>query len=134
MKKLIIGLMVMMTCLMSNANTKSIAINSQDSVENKFLGKWDMLWKDLPDGDMECQLILTNENGKLKGTLTSTDIVNKYGKGIDLYDIDIDKKELSFMYTAEGYDVSIVVEMVDENSLEGYMMDMFEIFASRAKE
>jgi len=134
MKKQIIVLLVMMSGFISFANAGNINSLTTDSLNEKFLGTWDMIWKDLPDGDVECQLVLTNVDGKLHGELTSEGIVNKYGQSLKLYDVEIDGKELSFMYTAEGYDISIAVEMTDENELEGYMMDMFEVFATKSTE
>jgi len=132
MKKQIIVLLMMMTGLISIANAANSSALSKDSIGDKFIGVWDMVFKDLPDGDWECQLVLKNVDGELKGELTSQEVINKYGKGIEVYDLEIDGEELSCMYTAEGYDVSIVVEMVDEKTLEGYMMDMFEVFATKS--
>jgi len=133
MKKQIIVLLVMMSGLVSFANAANSITTSTDSVGDKFIGVWDMVFKDLPDGDWECQFILKNVDGELKGELTSQEVINKYGKSIEVYDLEIDGEELSCMYTAEGYDVSIVVEMVDDKTLEGYMMDMFEVLATKSE-
>jgi len=134
MKKQIIVLLLMVTGFFSFANDAKVNSTAIDSAANKFLGVWDMVWRDLPDGDMNCQLVLKNVDGKLQGEIDSEEIKAKYGESINIYDIEIDGEELSFMYTAEGYDVSIIVELVEGNKFEGYMMDMFEVAGVKASE
>jgi len=101
--------------------------------EKKFLGLWDLLMKDLPDGDMTMQMEMKIEDGKLTGAFVGEEVMAQMGEPLKLYDIEVDGDELSFMYTAQGYDVSIVVELESEKMFSGFMMDMFEVEGTKVE-
>ncbi|TLX78149.1 hypothetical protein E9993_00255 [Labilibacter sediminis] len=128
MKKLMILTMALLIGVASFAN------QSASETEQKFVGKWNMLWKDLPDGDLETILELKIVDDKLVGEITGDNVIEQMGEPIKLYDIEVDGEELSFMYTSQGYDVSIVVELESDTSFSGFMMDMFEVEGDKIKE
>jgi len=121
MKKLGVALFVLLFGL-------SMVSMANDNVD-KFVGKWKLQVRDLPDGDAEMTLVLNLNAEELSGKLIGED-----KEEFPLYDIEIAEKELIFMYDARGYNVSVAVELIEEGKCEGYMMDMFLIEGEKMKE
>lgn len=107
----------------------SFAANSQDG-EDYYVGKWDVLVEGTPSGDVHSTLILTRgEDGKLTGTFQSP------GKDVTkLTRVEEKEDNVTCYFVASGYDVYLYMEKVDENKMEGSMMDMFDSYATRIKE
>lgn len=98
--------------------------------DSEFIGKWKLDVRDLPDGDAVMHLFLNVEDGELKGKLTGSDGKEEFV----LYDIEIDKKELNFMYDARGHNIPVNLELIGEGKCEGYMIDMFLMEGVKVKE
>ncbi|TLX73497.1 hypothetical protein E9993_15405 [Labilibacter sediminis] len=120
MKKLGVTLFVLLFGL-------SMTSFANDNVE-KFVGKWSLMVRDLPDGDAEMSLILESKEGKLGGKLVGAD-----GEEFPIYDVEVEGKELLFMYDARGYNVTMALELIGEGKSEGYMMDMFLVEGEKVK-
>lgn len=107
----------------------STSVNAQDG-NDYFVGKWNILVEGTPSGDSNSTLILKKgEEGKLTGTFQSE------GKEpAKLTRVEINPDDITCYFVASGYDVYIWLEKIDEDNMEGTMMDMFDCYATRKKE
>lgn len=107
----------------------SIAANTQEG-KDYYVGKWDVLTKGTPSGDAHSILILTRgDDGKLTGTFQSP------GKeATKLTRVEEKESNVTCYFVASGYDVYLFLEKINEDKMEGSMMDMFDSFATRMKE
>ena len=107
----------------------SFAESTQDG-EDYYVGKWDVLTEGTPSGDSHSTLILTRgEDGKL------TSSFQNQGKDVTkLTRVEEKENNVTCYFVASGYDVYLYMEKVDENKMEGSMMDMFDAYATRIKE
>lgn len=110
----------------------SVAVKAQDKKTDFFVGKWECLTVGTPGGDGKSTIILKrNEEGKLTGSLiamTSAGTDNTFSR------VDEKEKSVTVYFKANGYDVYIYLEKVDDNHLTGSTMDMFDTTATRIVE
>jgi hypothetical protein len=99
--------------------------NSASNVDF-FAGKWDMLIKGTPNGDVKMVADFKVLNGKLNGTLQPSE-----GDAIPISQIDEETEAITIYFSAQGYDLSVKLKKVDQNNLKGSLMDMFETTLSR---
>ncbi|MGR3810881.1 hypothetical protein [Jiulongibacter sp. NS-SX5] len=93
-----------------------------------FDGSWKMVIYGTPQGDLEMTADFTRENDELTGSL-----INEDGSVIDMTRVDEGDESVEFDFSAEGYDLTLVLEKVDENNLEGTLMNMFDVEAERVQ-
>lgn len=109
----------------------SVTVKAQDKTDF-FVGKWDCLTVGTPGGDGKSTMVLKrNADGKLTGALysvTSTGNENPFSR------VDEKAKSVTVYFKANGYDVYIYLEKVDDNHLTGSTMDMFDTTATRVVE
>ncbi|SOE20102.1 hypothetical protein SAMN06298216_0601 [Spirosomataceae bacterium TFI 002] len=105
-----------------------IASFAQDST-NFFEGKWDVLIKETPSGDVVMPMTFTKEDGEYVGYFTDE---SGEQKRMDKVTDDLDKISMAF-YIA-GYDVTMDLEKVDENHMSGMVMGMLTAEATRVTE
>lgn len=109
----------------------SVTVKAQDKTDF-FVGKWDCLTVGTPGGDGKSSIVLKrNADGKLTGALysvTSTGNENPFSR------VDEKAKSVTVYFKANGYDVYIYLEKVDDNHLTGSTMDMFDTTATRVVE
>lgn len=109
----------------------SVTVKAQDKTDF-FVGKWDCITVGTPGGDGKSTIVLKrNEDGKLTGALysvTSTGNENPFSR------VDEKAKSVTVYFKANGYDVYIYLEKVDDNNLTGSTMDMFDTTAKRVVE
>lgn len=96
-----------------------------------FAGKWDILVKGTPNGDAKFSTNLIRENGKLVGKLTTTEAG---AEPIPITEIEEAGDKVSIFFTAQGYDLELALSKVDDDTLNGTLMNMFEASAKRVKE
>jgi len=105
---------------------------AQDKKADFFVGKWECLTVGTPGGDGKSTIILQrNAEGKLTGKLiamTSAGTDNAFSR------VDEKEKSVTVYFKANGYDVYIYLEKVDDNHLTGSTMDMFDTTAVRVVE
>jgi hypothetical protein len=93
-------------------------------------GKWDILFKGLPQGDTHIIFNVVEQDGKLSGSYQ--DLETK--KDIPLTKVEKDDKGIVLYFTAQGYDVNVAVERKDDdNHVKANMMGMFEGTGERVK-
>jgi hypothetical protein len=109
----------------------SVSVKAQDKTDF-FVGKWDCLTVGTPGGDGKSAITLSrNTDGKLTGTLAS---IASTGGEIAFSRVDEKEKSVTVYFKANGYDVYIYLEKVDDNHLTGSTMDMFDTTAARVVE
>jgi len=124
MKKLshlFIGLFILLLSSNVQAQSKTGA--------DYFEGKWDVLVKGLPQGDTKMVFVLEKKDTTMTGGVqdsTGTQIAK------------IDKVELSditatLYFSAQGYDVNLVMNKKDEDHITGSLMGMFDAEGDRVK-
>lgn len=110
----------------------TVSVKAQEQ-KDFFVGKWECLTVGTPGGDGKSTMVLKrNEEGKLIGSLfsvTSTGNENPFSRVDEKKD-----KSVTVYFKANGYDVYIYLEKVDENHLTGSTMDMFDTTAVRVIE
>ncbi len=105
-------------------------VNAQDKVgEDFFLGKWKITAYGLPQGDTEMIFFLEKKEGKLEGNIGD----GKPENAIKFSKVELKDKSVTVYYTAQGYDVYMTLEKVDENKVSGSMMDMFDLKGVKVK-
>ena len=124
MKK-IIGVLLFAFAIIFAVNS----VNAQEkSGDNFFIGKWKLMGYDLPQGDTEMIFTIEMKDGKLVGQMGSGDEVIPFTK------IEINENEMTVYYNAQGFEVYTNLEKVDEDKVEGSIMDMFDIDGTRMSE
>ncbi|MBS1528588.1 MAG: hypothetical protein JST19_23280 [Bacteroidetes bacterium] len=99
---------------------------------SNLTGKWDILFKGLPNGDTHIIFNVTEQDGKLGGTYQ--DVETK--KDVPLTKVEKDEKGLVLYFTAQGYDVNVNIERKDDDDhVKASMMgEMFEGTGERVKQ
>ena len=103
--------------------------------DNYFLGKWDMLVKDIPDrGNVHMPVVFELKKdstgkqqmiGHIEKTATDEEVI--FSK------VEPAPEKISFNFTAQGYDINVVLTKKDADIAEGKMFDMFSAVATRVK-
>jgi hypothetical protein len=105
-------------------------VNAQTQ-RNYFIGKWDVLVKGLPDGDTHMKFNIADSAGHMKGALLDTTDAHK---DIPLTKIEQDSDKVTLYFSAQGYDVSLLLAKKDDDHATGSLMGMFDANAVRLKE
>lgn len=98
---------------------------------NYFIGKWNVLVKGLPNGDTHMMFNIADSAGHLKGALLDTTAAHK---DVPLTKIEQDGDKATLYFTAQSYDVSLVLAKKDDDHATGSLMGMFDADAVRLKE
>jgi hypothetical protein len=94
-----------------------------------FKGKWSVLIKGTPNGDTRMMVLLENRNDSLAGVVqdsTGTEF-SKISK------IQLTDTSATIFFTAQGYDVDLVMNKKDNDHITGSLMSMFEAEGERVK-
>mgnify|MGYP001021144392 CR=1 FL=1 len=97
-----------------------------------FAGKWEVSVIGTPNGDAKLVTNLVRKDGKLTGELV--DPTGSNPDPIVLTDVVDEADKVTLYFTAQGTDVNVELEKVDENNLKGSLMGMFDASAKRIKE
>src|SRR6476469_3081442 len=83
-----------------------------------FLGKWNVLVAGTPQGDSKLVVKLDRKDGKLSGVVLDTT-----DKEIaPITKIEEKEKSTTVYFTAQGYDVYLVMEKKDDDHITGNLM------------
>jgi hypothetical protein len=94
-------------------------------------GKWDILFKGLPNGDTHIIFNVINQDGKWSGSYQ--DMETK--KDVPLTKVETADKGIVLYFTAQGYDVNVTVERKDDDDhVKANMMGMFDGTGERVKQ
>jgi len=110
------------------------AINgfSQSTPPDFFAAKWDILVAGTPNGDAKFLTQLVRKDGKLTGELKNP--TDASAEPIPITKIEEGTNKITMYFTAQGYDVNLDLEKVDDDNLKGSLMGMFDAKAVRVKE
>jgi hypothetical protein len=108
----------------------TLGVNAQANEADYFAGKWKVTVFGTPDGDAKMTVSLERADGKLTGGIISegTSDANKFTK------IDETEKSVTLYFTANGYDVYLLLENKGDNHVEGNLLGMFDAKGDRIAE
>ncbi|MDQ6480093.1 hypothetical protein [Dyadobacter sp. LHD-138] len=90
-----------------------------------WAGKWELKVIGTPEGDAKFIANLSRKDGKLVGNLTARDADAKETT-MEISSIEETDKKIIISFSAQGYNVNLDMDKVDENHLKGSMMGMFD--------
>jgi hypothetical protein len=94
-----------------------------------FEGKWNVLVKALPQGDTKMVFVLERKDTTMTGVVqdsTGTQIAK-------LDKVEISDVTATVYFSAQGYDVNLVMNKKDEDHVTGSLMGMFDAEGDRVK-
>jgi len=94
-----------------------------------FEGKWSVLVKGLPQGDTKMVFVLEKKDSTMAGVVqdsTGTEVAK-----IDR--VELTATAATVYFTAQGYDVNLVMNKKDDDHITGSMMGMFDAEGDRLK-
>jgi len=111
---------------------KALAQAADTTATDFFAGKWEILVVGAPNGDIKFVTELTRKDGKLGGSLK--DPSGAMPEPIPISNVEETKEQVTIFFSAQGYDVNILLNKVDQDNLKGSLMSMFDSTAKRIKE
>jgi phage protein U len=93
-----------------------------------FAGDWELEFIGTPNGDAKMLMSLSRNDHSLIGNLTP---MGQEGDEIMITDINEEESSIEIFFSAQGYQVSVKLEIVDENNLSGSLMDLIDAKARR---
>lgn len=115
------GLFLLLIGSVANAQSKTGA--------DYFTGKWNMMVKGLPNGDTKMIVSLEKAGDKMTGAIedsTGTKIA-------DITKTELTDSSATVYFSAQGYDVNLLMNKTDDDHVTGSMMGMFEAEGDRVK-
>lgn len=123
--KLIFGLLAfMLVAISTKAQTAATATSDY------FVGKWAVTVIGTPQGDSKLNLVLERKDGKLTGTVRDT-TDKELSKITSIEEKD---KTINAAFNIQSYDVTLLLEPVDDDHIKGNLMGMFDAKGVRLKE
>lgn len=94
-----------------------------------YVGKWKVLIKATPQGDVTMVFTFEKKDNQLSGILTDTT-----GKEISpITKVEFDKEQVSASFNAAGYDLILTLGKKDEDHVTGSLLGMFDAEGVRVK-
>jgi hypothetical protein len=137
MKKLSIALFVLTFVAFNNAfaqtasATATTKIDSTTIATDFYAGKWELIFIGTPQGDAKMVATFTRVEGRLEGVIR--DPTGQIKESITMTSVDEGTDKITFNFKAQGYDIAVDLEKVDDDNLKGMMMNMFESKATRMR-
>lgn len=95
-----------------------------------FKGKWNVLIKGTPNGDAKMIFQLEDRNDSIVGVVQDTT-----GKEISkITNVELTDTSANVYFTAQGYDVNLVMNKKDDDHITGNLMNMFDAEGERVKQ
>jgi hypothetical protein len=108
----------------------SIAVKAQSKTgADYFKGKWNVLLKGTPNGDAKMVFVLENRNDSIAGVVQDT-------TGAEISRItkaELKENEVTLYFSAQGYDVNLLLTKKDDDHVTGNLMGMFDAEGDRVK-
>ncbi len=94
-----------------------------------FKGTWSVLVKGTPNGDARMIFLLENRNDSITGVVQDTagTEISKISK------VELTDTSATVYFTAQGYDVNLVMNKKDGDHVTGSLMAMFDAEGERLK-
>ena|SRR5438477_12242782 len=121
LKAIAAGSFMLLVSMSMHAQTKTGA--------EYFAGTWSVLLKGLPQGDTKMVFVLEKKDTTLTGAVQDTT-----GKEIAKLDkVELTANSATVYFTAQGYDVNLVMNKKDDDHIVGSLMGMFDAEGERVK-
>lgn len=105
---------------------------SQTAPADAYAGKWAITFIGTPNGDSKLVTELVRKDGKLTGELK--DPSGQMPEALPLTNVEEKDGKLILYFTAQGMDINVWFQKVDDDNLKGSLLDMFDATAVRIKE
>jgi hypothetical protein len=94
-----------------------------------FKGNWSVLIKGTPNGDARMIFLLELRNDSMTGVVQDTTgaEISKISK------VELTDTSATVYFTAQGYDVNLVMNKKDSDHITGSLMAMFDVEGERLK-
>ncbi|MBS1596917.1 MAG: hypothetical protein JST75_01740 [Bacteroidetes bacterium] len=116
------GLFILLLSFNAHAQSKTGA--------DYFEGKWSVLVKGLPDGDTKMIFVLEKKDTTITGA-----VQDSTGKEIaKISKSEIKENEITVYFTAQSYDVNLLLKKKDDDHATGNLMGMFDAEGDRVKQ
>lgn len=108
----------------------SLAVYGQSKTgADYFDGKWNVLIKGTPGGDARMFVALEKKDSTVAGV-----VQDSTGKEISrITSVELKDAQVTVYFTAQGYDVSLVLNKKDEDHVTGSLLGMFDAEGDRVK-
>ena len=104
--------------------------HAQTTGDSYYAGKWNLLIKGTPSGDVVLPIKFETKDNKFKGYLTNPETKET----VEMTTATVDGDVITATFSMAGYDLSLVLTRKDADHANGKLMDMFDAEATRAKE
>lgn len=106
-----------------------IGSTANAQTDNYFLGTWEVTVKDTPNGTVNVVLNVERVDGKIVGKFIDPNTNSE----TPIPQINEGEKSITLYFFAEGYDLILNLQPVDEDNLSGMLMDSFAVSGTRVK-
>ncbi len=106
-----------------------VGVKAQTTTVDYFAGRWGVLLKGIPQGDTKLVFVLDRKDSTLAGVVqdtTGTEVAK-------LDKVELAEGSITVYFTAQGYDVNLVLNKKDEDHVTGSLMSMFDAEGERIK-
>src|SRR5436190_2942897 len=106
----------------------SFNLNAQSKAgADYFSGKWSVLIKGIPNGDAKMFIVLEKKDGTMTGVVQDTlgAEISKISKA------ELTDSTLAIYFTAQGYDVNLLMQKKDNDHIVGNLLSMFDAEGER---
>ncbi len=116
------GVLFLLLSLGANAQSKTGA--------DFFVGKWNILMRGTPLGDLRRTYIFEMKGNMLTGAVQQTNgqEIAKFSK------VELKDNQMTIYYRAHGRDINVLLNKKDDDHLTGRVNGMFDIEGERMKE
>ena len=94
-----------------------------------FMGKWNVLVKGTPSGDVRIIFLLEKTNDSIAGVVQDT-TGNEISK---ISRVELTDTSANVFFTAQGYDVNLMMNKKDSDHVTGSLIGMFDAEGERVK-
>jgi hypothetical protein len=105
------------------------SVQTKDS-SDFIVGKWNILVKATPQGDVKTIFVIQKSDSILTGVLQDT--TGKETSKIDK--VEVSGATITIYFKAMGYDLNMIMNKKDEDHITGLLLNMFEAEGERVKE
>ena len=108
----------------------AVCTKAKAQTSDYFPGKWKLTIYGTPAGDSWMELDLQRKDGKLVGS-----VLDSTGKEMSKLDkVEEKDKDITFYYTSQGFDVSVLLQPIPADSVKGSLLNMFDVKGVRLKQ
>ena len=123
------GILAFIFCATRLFSGKTFAQSDTKIDHSFFVGSWDVVGKDIPDGNDELLITFEQKENKWFGSLKS----KKHDFTMPFNNVRIDNTDIIGEFSYEGNDIFILLKKKGDNEVEGNIANMFDVSGKRTK-